>query len=56
MSKYCFFRKTAHPRNSEEGQGYEETTVHDTLNIFDTSEKRVPILVVEIITGGDKDG
>ena len=38
------FRKTGHPRNSEEAQGWETTDTADTLNVF---EKRTPILVVE---------
>lgn len=42
------FRKTAHPRNSEEGQGWEETRIADTLNVFDFSENRTPILIVEV--------
>ena len=42
------YRKTAHPRNSQEGQGFEETEIADTLNIFDYSEARTPILIVEV--------
>jgi hypothetical protein len=41
------FRKTAHPRNSLEGQGWEESAVNDTLNIFDSGEMRTPTLVVD---------
>jgi len=41
------FRKTAHPRNAEEGQGWEEATVNDTLNVYDNSETRTPSLIVE---------
>ena len=41
------FRKTAHPRNANEAQGYTETTTADTLNVFDNTEARTPILVVE---------
>ena len=48
MSEYYFFRKQAHPRNSTEAQGYEETSVSDTLNIFDNTETRTPILIIEI--------
>lgn len=40
------YRKTAHPRNSTEPQGYEETFVADTLNVFDNSECRTPILIL----------
>lgn len=46
MSEYYFFRKQAHPRNSQEAQGYEETSVSDTLNIFDNTETRTLILIV----------
>ena len=48
MSDYYFLRKQAHPRNSQEAQGYEETSVSDTLNIFDNTETRTPILIIEI--------
>ena len=41
------FRKTAHPRYKNEGQGWEQTDVNDTLNIFDISEMRTPTLVVD---------
>lgn len=41
------FRKTAHPRTSEGGQGYEATDVSDTLNVFDITEARTPIIIVE---------
>ena len=41
----CCFRKTAHPRNAAEGQGWEETALSDTLNVFDNSETRTPMLV-----------
>lgn len=44
---YCF-RKTTHPRNKEEGQGWEESEIADTLNIFDFTELRTPILIVEV--------
>ena len=46
MNKYDTFRKTAHPRTSDEGQGYEQTSVSDTLNVFDTTESRTPNIVV----------
>ena len=42
------YRKTAHPQNAEEGQGWEEARVSDTLNVFDFSEMRTPILIVEV--------
>lgn len=41
------YRKQGHPRTSEEGQGWEETDVSDTLNIFDNSEMRTPTVVLE---------
>lgn len=47
---YCY-RKTAHPRTPDEPQGYEDTEIADTLNIFDYTEARVPILVVEVKNG-----
>jgi hypothetical protein len=48
MNEYIFYRKQGHPRNSQEAQGYEETGVSDTLNIFDNTETRTPILIIEI--------
>ena len=41
------YRKTRHPRNPNEGQGWEDTYVNDTLNIFDTGEIRTPTLIVK---------
>ena len=41
------FRKQGHPQNAEQGQGWEETNINDTLNIFDNSEGRTPTLVLE---------
>lgn len=43
------FRKTAHPMNAEQGQGYEHTDVSDTLNVFDNSEARTPVLAVQAV-------
>ena len=43
------YRKQSHPRNSEEGQGYEKTDKCDTLNVFDNSETRTPTIVVKYI-------
>lgn len=41
------YKKTAHARNSQEGQGWTETDVNDTLNIFDNGEARTPTLIVK---------
>lgn len=43
------FRKTAHPRDAGGVQGYEMTDKADTLNIYDNTETRTPILVVNAI-------
>ena len=40
------FRKTAHPMSSEEGQGWEQTEICDTLNAFDNGEMRTPTVIV----------
>ena len=40
------YRKTAHPRNNEEAQGYEPTELADTLNVFDNAESRTPVIVL----------
>ena len=47
------FRKTGHPRNAEEGQGYEATEVADTLNVFDNTEARTPTLIYDARGNGD---
>jgi len=39
------YRKKAHPMNKEQGQGWEETTVNDTLNAYDNSENRTPTII-----------
>lgn len=44
------YRKTAHPMNAEDGQGWEESKVNDTLNCHDNSETRTPTLVVGVDT------
>ena len=41
------YRKTAHPHTKDDGQGFEETEVNDTLNVFDYGEIRTPTLVIE---------
>ncbi len=41
------FRKSSHARTSDEGQGWEETEVNDTLNIFDNGETRTPTLIAQ---------
>lgn len=41
------FRKTSHPVNCEQAQGWEETNVNDTLNAFDNGECRTPTLILE---------
>ena len=38
------FRKTGHPQNAEDPQGYEKTDTADTLNCTDNSESRTPVL------------
>ena len=44
------YRKTGHPQNAEQGQGWEETETADTLNVYDNTEGRTPILVVNVET------
>ena len=46
-ASYRCYKKTAHPRDSRGGQGWKETEVSDTLNIFDNSETRTPTLILE---------
>lgn len=40
------YRKTSHPQNSTEGQGWTETEINDTLNIYDNTEQRTPTIVI----------
>ena len=40
------YRKTAHPSNRGGYQGWEETAVNDTLNIFDNTESRTSTIVL----------
>lgn len=49
------YRKTAHPQTPDEPQGYEDTEIADTLNIFDYTEARTPILVVEVKNGRNRE-
>jgi DNA (cytosine-5)-methyltransferase 1 len=44
--KVCY-RKTSHAKSKEDGQGWQETEVNDTLNIFDNGESRTPTIVLE---------
>lgn len=41
------FRKEGHQRTAEEGQGWKHTEICDTLNVFDNTEGRTPILIIE---------
>jgi DNA (cytosine-5)-methyltransferase 1 len=41
------YRITSHPKSKEDGQGWQETDVNDTLNAFDNGETRTPTLLVE---------
>lgn len=41
------YRKTGHPINSEQVQGWEEAKVSDTLNIFDSTEARTPTVICQ---------
>ena len=41
------FKKSTHPRTSDEGQGWEETDINDTLNVFDLGETRTPTLIAQ---------
>ena len=41
------YRKTTHPHNKHEAQGYEQTDTADTMNAFDEGENRTLIIVLE---------
>lgn len=49
---YKSYRKQGHPRDAR-GQGWEETDIADTLNIYDLSEARTPILIVQEVKHRD---
>lgn len=41
------YRKQGYPQNAQQGQGWQETNINDTLNVFDSGETRTPTLVLE---------
>lgn len=41
------YRKDSHAKTAEDGQGWKETDINDTLNVFDQGESRTPTLVVD---------
>lgn len=41
------YRKTSHAKSAEDGQGWTETEINDTLNIFDNGEVRTPTIIPE---------
>ena len=44
---HSVYRKTGHPMSDDQGQGYEETQVADTLNAFDNTDARTPHLICD---------
>ena len=44
---YRTYKKTSHAKSADDGQGWTETEVNDTLNIFDNGESRTPTLILE---------
>lgn len=40
------YRKQGHPQTADQGQGWEEAEVNDTLNSFDIGESRTPTVIV----------
>ena len=41
------YRKQGHAKSKDDGQGWEETDINDTLNAFDMGETRTPTLITE---------
>ena len=41
------YKKSSHAKSKDDGQGWEETEVNDTLNVFDSGETRTPTIVLE---------
>ena len=48
LQRTACYRKTGHPMVRGGYQGWTETETADTLNVYDNSEMRTPILVVTI--------
>jgi hypothetical protein len=44
------YRKRGHPQNSGGLQRWEETDIADTLTIFDNTDARTPILIVQKVS------
>ena len=42
------YKKDSHAKSAEDGQGWVEANVNDTLNAFDQGETRTPTLVVDV--------
>ena len=42
------YKKDSHAKSAEDGQGWVEANVNDTLNAFDQGEARTPTLVVDV--------
>ena len=47
-ASFKVYRKMAHPQNSGGVQRWEETEVCDTLNVFDNTDGRTPILICQV--------
>ena len=41
------YKKSSHAKSKDDGQGWEETEVNDTLNVFDSGEARTPTVIIE---------
>jgi hypothetical protein len=56
-SQIVVYRKQGHPRESGGVQKWEKTEVSDTLNVFDNTESRTPVLICQVFDGrGNGDG
>lgn len=42
------YRKKGHPQNAQQGQGWEEAEINDTLNNNDNTDGHTPTVIVEI--------
>lgn len=50
------YRKRGHPQHSGGVQRWEEAEVADTLTIFDNTDARAPILIIQEVTDGNLQG
>ena len=46
-SQVVAYRKQGHPQNADQGQGWEEARINDTLTSYDNTDARTPTLILK---------